>query len=74
MKNIGYKKGIVFGIIILFIGVGIHPVLSQETINTAISEIEEDCGCNPIDDGKHEEIKGELNKVDKLFKPCKDCY
>jgi len=28
MKNIGYKKGIVFGIIILFLGIGIQPAFA----------------------------------------------
>ena len=62
-KSVLWKKGLVVGIIILFVGVGLNPavavnpnisvIIKQEEViedNTDISGNEEDCGCNPVDE------------------------
>lgn len=44
-KNIVRKEWVV-GIIVLFIGIGFKPVLSNEVTTPSISDSEEDCDCN----------------------------
>ena len=38
-----FKKGLVVGLIILFIGIGIQPTISNEIQITKTSDVEEDC-------------------------------
>jgi len=54
-----FKKGLVVGIIVLFICVGIQPAISSEITIPKISYNEEDCDCN-IPAGK-------LHIVEKIF-------
>jgi hypothetical protein len=45
-KNIVVRKGLVVGIIFLFIGVCIHPAIAVENKSPIINnQSEEDCGC-----------------------------
>ena len=47
MQNRLFRKSLVIGVIILFVGVGFQPVFARETIiKTADSE--EDCGCQSV--------------------------
>ena len=44
------KEILIFGIICLFIGVGIQPAFAVEISNNSPSENIEDCNCKPIND------------------------
>ena len=46
MKNSWFKKILVVGIILLFLGVGVQPVLSQNTVNNIYKEKISDLPCN----------------------------
>jgi hypothetical protein len=48
MEGNMFMKGLVVGIIFLFIGVGVQPAFARDTIKTTISETLEDCECQPI--------------------------
>ena len=48
MKNVCFKEGLVVGIIILFLGVGFQPALANEVSTTIVSDVDEDCGCQPV--------------------------
>ena len=48
-KNIVVRKGLVVGIIILFIGVGIQSGIAVETKSPIVNNhSEEDCGCEDV--------------------------
>ena len=43
------KKALVFGIIVLFLGVGFQPALADEISTNIVSDVEEDClECQPV--------------------------
>ena len=64
MKNNCFKKGLVIGIIVLFIGVGIQPAFANEVSITKTSEDEEDCNCNPISDIQVVRIERLLDRIE----------
>ena len=57
MLNMLFRKGLVLGIIVLFVGVGVQPVLSQNTVNNIYKEKISDLPCNcenkDIQSGNH---------------------
>jgi hypothetical protein len=57
-KNM-FKKGLVVGIIFLFIGVSVQPAFAKNTIKTTISETLEDCECQTVSNHN-------LDRLDKL--------
>ena len=60
-KSVLLKKGLVVGIIILFVGVGAYPAVAVSPISSTnikqeeVIDTEEDCGCNPVDSVKLED-------------------
>ena len=49
MRNNWFRKGLVVGIIVLFIGVGFQPAFANEvSVTNKTSDFEEDCNCNPV--------------------------
>ena len=59
-----YKKGLVLGIIVLFIGVGVQPAFAVETgssVNTV--QLEEDCECEIVDEYNPDKLIQLLNEV-----------
>ncbi len=60
-----WKKGLVVGIIVLFIGVGIQPAFANEvSITNKTSEVEEDCNCNPVSNLHLIRLERMLNRVE----------
>jgi hypothetical protein len=59
-----YKKGLVIGIIILFIGMGVQPAFAVET-KSPIDSVEkvEDCDCQQVSDINLVKLKGDLNRL-----------
>lgn len=58
-----YKKGLVLGTVVLFIGMGVQPTLAVEpesSIDTTI-EKKEDCDCQDVNDITLVKLKGALN-------------
>ena len=43
MKNNMFRKGLVLGIIVIFISVGFQPVFAVNVSNTSISDDEDNC-------------------------------
>ena len=64
MSNKLFKKGLVVGIIVLFIVIGFKPVLSNEIVIPKLSYNEEDCNCN-IHIGKLHLAEKLLNRLEK---------
>ena len=64
-KNI-VRKGLVIGIIVLFIGIGFKPALSNEVTIPKISNSEEDCDCN-IPNGKLRLVEKIVNKAENYL-------
>ena len=64
MKNTLLRKGLVVGIIVLFIRIGFQPALSNEITLPKISDNEEDCDCN-IPDAKLHLAEKLLNRLEK---------
>ena len=60
MQNKIFRKGLVVGIIVLFIGIGIQPGLSNEVNIPTISDNEEDCNCDYFNDLQRVRIKSLL--------------
>ena len=54
-----FKKGLVVGIIVLFLGVGFQPAFAKEIIST-ISNNEDDCNCDVVS-------KSELLRFERLL-------
>ena len=49
MRNVCLKKGLVIGIIVLFLGVGFQPALANEISTNMVSDVDEDClECQPV--------------------------
>ena len=49
MRNVCFKKALVVGIIVLFLGVGFQPALANEVSIAKTSDVEEDClECQPV--------------------------
>ena len=81
MERNMFKKGLVVGIIFLFIGVGVQPAFAKNTIKTTISETLEDCECQTVSNHnfdrleKFEEISNritilkEINEKSNLYNP-----
>jgi hypothetical protein len=65
------KKILVIGIILFFVGIVFQPVLSQETINTTLTDKEDDCCCNPVDIVGLGELQGELQSANRLLNRVK---
>ena len=63
MPNKLVKKGLIIGIILLFIGIGIQPALSNELTIPTISDIEKECDCQS--NGKAHLAEKLLNRLDK---------
>ena len=64
-KNI-VRKGLVIGIIALFIGIGIQPAISSEITIPKISYNEEDCDCN-IPNAKLHLAEKVINKAENYL-------
>ena len=64
MRNVCFKKGLVVGIIVLFLGVGFQPALANEVAITQTSDVEEDCGCNEVINPKLVFISNLLERVE----------
>ena len=64
-KNI-VRKGLVIGIIVLFIGIWFKPALSNEVTIPKISNSEEDCDCN-IPNGKLRLVEKIVNKAENYL-------
>ena len=64
MKNTLLRKGLVVGIIVLFIRIGFQPALSNEITLPKISDNEEDCDCN-IPDAKLHLAEKLLTRLEK---------
>ena len=64
-KNNLFKKTLVFGIIILFIGVSIQPVFADDNkSSTDNTENENDCGCEVVSDAQHIRFEELLNRLE----------
>ena len=64
-----YKKGLVVGIIILFVGMGVQPALAVENkVSTDKVEDLEDCDCQEIDDEQLGILKKYLNRFESNIK------
>jgi hypothetical protein len=60
-----YKKGLVVGIIVLFIGVGVQPALAVEPkVSENTMETEEDCGCKEVSDVNLNRLDKALNRLE----------
>ena len=66
-----FKKILVIGIIIMFLGVGIQPVFA---ITSNTSNINEDCGCQPINNVDFVRIKFLQKKLDAFTKSILSKY
>jgi hypothetical protein len=60
------KKGLVAGIIVLFIGIGVQPAFAVDISNNRPSEYIEDCGCE-INDNNLVRIKSLLKRIESLL-------
>ena len=58
---------IVVGITIIFLGVGIQPVLANEVSIAKTSDAEEDCNCKPVSSLHLVRLKSLLNRLDKHY-------
>ena len=66
-KNI-LKKGLVVGVIFLFIGVGINPAFAVKTKTSIVNnQSEEDCGCQVINDVNLVRFERLSNRIEKLL-------
>jgi hypothetical protein len=69
MKSKLYCKILAIGIIILFIGVGIHPAFAVDTKQSmTIKASEEDCGCNEVDDRQLVVLEKQLTRMEVYSK------
>ncbi len=60
-----WKKGLVVGIIVLFIGVGFQPAFANEvSITNKTSDVEEDCNCNPVSNLHLIRLERMLNRLE----------
>ena len=66
MKENIFRKSLVVGIIVLLIGVGVHPVFAKDTIKTT-SETLEDCGCQPVSNHNLNRLEKLSNRIEKLL-------
>ena len=65
MKGNMFRKGLVVGIIVLFIGVGIQPAFANEvSITNKTSDVEEDCNCNPVSNLHLIRLERMLNRLE----------
>ena len=68
-KNNFFKKTLVFGIIILFIGVSIQPVFAVDNkSSTDNTENENDCGCEVVSDAQYIRFEKLLNRLEIQIK------
>ena len=75
MQKIMFRKGLVAGIIVLFIGIGVQPAFAVDINNVSPSENIEDCNCEVVDVYDIVRIKSllyraerSLNRVETLTK------
>ena len=66
MQNSIVKKSMIFGIIFLFIGIGIQPVFASEITNDTISDNIEDCNCQ-VDDNNLVRVERLFNRIESLL-------
>jgi len=59
-----WKKSLVVGIIVLFIGVGFQPAFANEVSITNKSEVEEDCDCQPVSNLHLIRLERMLNRLE----------
>jgi hypothetical protein len=60
-----FRKGLVAGIIFLFIAIGFQPAFAVEISNDATSDNIEDCGCDVVDDYDIVRVKSLLNRAER---------
>ena len=78
-KNVVVRKGLVVGIIVLFIGIAVAPGINainivksnviQETVDSSVIEIfdiEDDCGCQPVSNLNLVRFERLSNRLEKL--------
>ena len=61
------KEILIFGIICLFLGVGIQPTFAVEITNISPSEDIEDCNCQVADNYNPVRLEGLLNRAKRLI-------
>ena len=66
MKENIVRKGFVLGIIVLFIGIGFKPALSNKVTIPIISDSEKDCDCN-IPSGKLHLVEKIVNEAENYL-------
>ena len=69
MKHNLYCKILAVGIIVLFVGVGIHPAFAVDTRQSMVNKAsEEDCGCNDVDNWQLVVLEKQLNRLEVYSK------
>jgi hypothetical protein len=64
-----FKKGLVVGIIVLFIGVGVQPALAVDTKQSIDDNKDEECReCNEVCDADLIKLKSLLNRIEQRTK------
>ena len=69
MKGNMFRKGLVVGIIFLFIGIGVQPAFAVEITNIRQSSDDiDDCNCKVADNYKLEKYKNQIGKLESYSK------
>ena len=66
MRNVCFKKGLVVGVLILFLSVGLQPALANEVSITKTSESKGDCGCQPVNRAELLRVKLLLIRIEAI--------